>query len=142
MIVGGLAALVFGGDLIVKSATTIARRWGVSDTIIGLTIVAAGTSLPELATSTVAAFRGNSDIAIGNIVGSNIFNTFAILGVSSTISPLPFANENLYDAIISGVAALLLLALANREKRKTINRIDGVILLACYAAYLIYLLSR
>jgi len=142
MVLGGIIALIYGGELIVKSATQLAKNWGMSDTVIGLTIVAVGTSLPELATSVVAAFRGNSDIAIGNVVGSNIFNIFLILGISSTILPLPFANENMIDVLMAGFATLLVLYFAGRGKRKNINRTEGAILLIIYIGYIIYLLSR
>lgn len=142
MVLGGIAALIFGGDVIVKSATVLARNWGMSDTVIGLTIVAVGTSLPELATSAVAAFRGNSDIAIGNVVGSNIFNIFLILGISSTILPLPFDNQSMIDVLVAGFATILVLYFAGRGKRKNINRAEGAILIIIYIVYVIYLLSR
>lgn len=140
MVVGGIAALIFGGDVIVKHATEIARNWGMSDTVIGLTILAVGTSLPELATSAVAAFKGNSDIAIGNVVGSNIFNIFLILGVSSTIRPLPFERGSMTDVLVAGLSTLLVLYFASRGKRKSINRTEGAILLIIYTGYIAYLL--
>lgn len=142
MVVGGIFALIYGGDIIVKSATEIAKNWGMSDTVIGLTILAVGTSLPELATSAVAAFKGNSDIAIGNVIGSNIFNIFLILGVSSTIRPLPFDNQSLADVIVAGFSTILVLYFASRGKRKSINRTEGATLLIIYIGYIIYLLSR
>lgn len=142
MILGGIGALVYGGDIIVKSATILAKSWGISDTVIGLTIVAVGTSLPELATSVVAALRGNSDIAIGNVVGSNIFNIFFILGVSSTILPLPFSRDSMIDVLMAGFATILVLSFAKLGKRRNINRIEGSILLVIYILYVIYLLYR
>lgn len=142
MILGGIGALVYGGDVIVKSATELAKNWGLSDTVIGLTIVAVGTSLPELATSVVAAYRGNSDIAIGNVVGSNIFNIFFILGVSSTILPLPFSRDSMIDVLMAGFATILVLSIAKRGKRRNINRTEGAILIVIYVGYVIYLLSR
>lgn len=142
MILGGIAALIYGGELIVRSATVIARRWGMSDTVIGLTILAVGTSLPELATSAVAAIRGKNDIAIGNVVGSNIFNIFLILGVSSSILPLPFERESMSDAFLAGLGTLLVLFFAFRGKKKRIDRIEGALLLSCYVAYIIFLLNR
>lgn len=140
MVVGGIAALIFGGDVIVKHAIEIARNWGMSDTVVGLTIVAVGTSLPELATSVVAALRGNSDIAIGNVVGSNIFNIFFILGVSSTILPLPFSSESMIDVLMAGFSTLLVLSFGVLGKRKNINRTKGAILLIIYSSYITYLL--
>lgn len=142
MILGGIGTLLFGGDIIVKSAIVIAKEWGMSDTVIGLTIVAVGTSLPELATSAVAAFRGNSDIAIGNVVGSNIFNIFFILGVSATILPLPFASENMADAVISLIVTLLVLLVANNGKEKRITRTEGSLFLVLYVVYIVYLFYR
>lgn len=142
MVIGGTAALVYGGDLIVKSASVLAKQWGMSDTVIGLTIVAVGTSLPELATSAVAAIRGNSDIAIGNVVGSNIFNIFMILGISSSILPLPFAAESMADAVIALLVTILVLLFALRGKSKSITRAEGAILILIYVVYIAYLLSR
>ncbi|MDD3300782.1 MAG: calcium/sodium antiporter [Bacteroidales bacterium] len=142
MVLGGIGALIYGGDLIVKSATQLAKAWGMSDTVIGLTIVAVGTSLPELATSAVAAMRGNSDIAIGNVVGSNIFNIFMILGISSTILPLPFANESMADTLVATFATILVMFFAQKGKSKSITRTEGAILMAIYIIYLIYLLNR
>jgi cation:H+ antiporter len=142
MIIGGIAALIYGGELIVRSATVIARRWGMSDTVIGLTILAVGTSLPELATSAVAAIRGKNDIAIGNVVGSNIFNIFLILGVSSSILPLPFGKDSMSDAFLAGLGTLLVLFFAFRGKIRRIDRIEGALLLSCYVVYVIYLLNR
>ena len=113
MVVGGLAALVYGGDMFVDSASAIAGSLGVSDAVIGLTIVAAGTSLPELATSVVAAMKGNNGIAVGNVIGSNIFNIFLVLGVAGTVCPLPFGG-------ISDNVAYLILC----EKSFDRNRID------------------
>ncbi len=136
---GGLAALIFGGDIIVESATKIAFKWGMSETVIGLTIVALGTSLPELATSMVAAYRGNSDIAIGNVVGSNIFNIFLVLGVSSVITPLPFASHIMTDALVAALATGLVLFFGYRGTRLKIQRIEGLTLLVLYMGYLGYL---
>ena len=142
MIAGGLAALIYGGDVLVDSASSIARNWGMSETLIGLTIVAVGTSLPELATSVVAALRGNSDIAIGNVVGSNIFNIFFILGVSSVIKPLPVAGENIPDAVITALTTALVLLLAYRGRGQRIDKVEGLFLATCYVAYTIYIILR
>lgn len=140
-VAGGLAGLIFGGDLIVKNATELARGWGMSETVIGLTIVAAGTSLPELATSMMAAYRGNSDIAIGNVVGSNIFNIFLILGISSSISPLPFVKENMVDVVFSAMATILVLVLAFRGKGTRIDKKEGALLFTLYIGYVVWLLT-
>ncbi len=142
MIAGGLAALIFGGDIIVDHATILARQWGFSDNLIGLTILAVGTSLPELATSVVAALRGNSDIAIGNVVGSNIFNIFFILGISAVIFPLPVAPESIIDGLVVTVATALVLFFAHRGKGQRIDKIEGIILIATYVGYVAYLLVR
>lgn len=142
MIAGGLAALIFGGDLIVEHATVLAREWGFSDNLIGLTIIAVGTSLPELATSVVAALRGNSDIAIGNVVGSNIFNIFFILGVSAVIFPLPVAPESIIDGLVVTFATALVLFFAHRGKGQRIDRTEGIILIATYVGYVAYLMVR
>lgn len=140
-VMGGLTALIFGGDLIVDNATELARGWGMSETVIGLTIVAAGTSLPELATSLMAAYKGNSDIAIGNVVGSNIFNIFLILGVSASITPLPFAAENMIDVLFSALATILVLILAFRGKGTRIDKVEGGVLFVIYIGYVAWLLS-
>ena len=140
-IVFGLICLILGGMMIVKSATIIAQRLGVSESIIGLTIVALGTSLPELATSAVAACKHNSDIAIGNVVGSNIFNVFFILGTSALIRPLPSYPGLLIDALLTAVSATCLWLLALCNKQRTIHRWGGIILLIIYAAYLYYRIS-
>mgnify|MGYP001810199616 CR=1 FL=1 len=138
--VGGLAVLVFGGDLIVKNATGIARSIGMSESVIGLTIVAAGTSLPELATSLMAAYKGKGDIAIGNVIGSNIFNIFFILGISASIIPLPYLNSNLPDAFIAAGATALVLFFGYKGKGLKIDRVEGSFLLILYVVYVAYLL--
>jgi cation:H+ antiporter len=140
-ILGGLAVLVFGGDLIVKHASEIARGWGMSETIIGFTIVAVGTSLPELATSLMAAYKGNSDIAVGNVVGSCIFNVFFILGVSAVIKPLPFDAANMVDAIIAAGATALVLFFGFKGRGQKIDKVEGVFLFVPYVIYVVYLLN-
>lgn len=142
MLAGGLAAVLWGGDFIVKNGIIVARSWGVSESLIGLTIVAVGTSLPELATSVVAAVKGNNDLAIGNVVGSNIFNILMILGITSLIAPLPFSNENLIDTAISLGATLTVLWIARVGKGRVINRKGGAVLIVFYLAVMIYILSR
>lgn len=136
MVIIGLVALVLGGDLIVDSAKTIATAWGVSEYVIGLTIVALGTSLPELATSAVAAFKGNSDLAIGNVIGSNIFNVFFVLGISSVISPLPAYEGLVIDALMAGGSSLLLLGFVSTNKEHKLLRWQAVVFLLIYAVYL------
>lgn len=138
LIVVGLLSLVIGGELIVKSATSIALRLGVSDAIIGLTIVALGTSLPELATSCVAAYKKNSDIALGNVIGSNIFNIFFILGVSAVIYPLPGYPGLEIDALMAALASALVMLFVSTNKKHQIKRWHGAVLLAVYALYLTY----
>lgn len=140
-ILGGLAVLVFGGDLIVKHASEIARGWGMSETVIGFTIVAVGTSLPELATSLMAAYKGNSDIAIGNVVGSCIFNVFFILGVSAAIKPLPFEAANITDTMIAAGATALVLFFGFKGRGQKIDKVEGVFLFVPYVIYVVYLLN-
>ena len=138
LIVVGLAGLVIGGELIVKSATSIAQSLGVSDAIIGLTVVALGTSLPELATSCMAAMKKNCDIAIGNVVGSNIFNIFFILGTSACVMPLPGYQGLELDAIMAALGSAFVLGFVYLNKKREIRRWHGALLLLCYAGYLTY----
>ncbi|MBD3223046.1 sodium:calcium antiporter, partial [bacterium] len=135
--VAGLAALVLGGDLLVDAATTAARASGVSEAMIGLTVVAVGTSLPELATSVVATARGQVDIAIGNVVGSNVFNVLGILGVTAFIRPLPLGGVTWFDLGTMAVLSGLLLVLAFTDRR--LDRREGAVLLALYVVYLVIL---
>lgn len=137
LILLGLVCLVVGGEMIVKSAVSIARYFGVAESVIGLTIVALGTSLPELATSVVAAFKHNNDIAIGNVVGSNIFNVFFILGTSATIQLLPVYPGIELDAALVAVSSLAVWLLL-QNKKQTIHRWGGAVLLLLYAGYLTY----
>lgn len=141
-IVGGIAALVWGGKLLVDSAIDLARLAGMSDALIGLTIVAVGTSLPELATSIIAALHKEEDIAIGNIVGSNIFNVFWILGVTSLILPLPFNPRVNVDVGMSIFATLLLFLAMFVGKKHKLERWQGVMFVALYAVYIGYLIMR
>lgn len=129
----GLALIVAGSNCVVEGATFIAEKAGLSERFIGLTIVALGTSLPELFTSVTAAMKKNSDIAVGNIVGSNIFNIFFIVGLSGLIIPVPFEPLFRFDIIISGVAVLILLLFSLPKKR--LSRVTGIIFLICYAVY-------
>lgn len=135
----GLAMIIIGSNVSVDSATVIAKEFGVSDHFIGLTIVALGTSLPELFTSVSAAMKKNADIAIGNIVGSNIFNILFIVGLTSVIVPVPFADIFRVDIIIALLAAVILLVCVIKTKK--LQRWAGVIMLVSYAAYFIYLLN-
>lgn len=136
--IGGLAATVAGSVLAVDAATAIARLLGMSERFIGLTIVALGTSLPELFTSVSAARRGDSDIAIGNIVGSNIFNILFIVGLSATIIPVPFAAAFRFDCLVAIAAAVLLLLCCAKSQK--LKRWHGALLLAAYAIYFVMIL--
>ena len=136
----GLAGIIGGGQLVVNSATSIAQSFGISEALIGLTIVAIGTSLPELVTSIVAAKKGESDIAIGNVVGSNIFNIFFVLGASSAISPINISGFNIIDMFIM-VGVVMLVYLFCITKR-SVSRIEGFVLTALYIGYLVYIIMR
>jgi cation:H+ antiporter len=134
-IIGGLAALVFGGNIFVDGATGIARSLGVSESVIGLTLVAGGTSLPELATSVVAALKKNPEMAIGNVVGSNLFNIFLVLGASATITPLNLIGITNFDLLSLVIASVILWFFGVFYKKRTITRVEGTILVVCYIAY-------
>ncbi len=142
MILIGLGALVVGGKWIVDGAVEFATTLGVSQSLIGLTIVAIGTSLPELATSVVAAMKKQSDIAVGNVVGSNIFNVFWILGISATIAPLPFAEVLQLDVFVAVLVTLLLFLALFIGKRHTLDRWQGVVFMLVYILYLAFLVLR
>lgn len=135
----GLALIVWGSDVTVDAATALARYFGMSERFIGLTIVALGTSLPELFSSLTAARKGNADIAIGNIVGSNIFNILFVLGTTALITPVPFAARFTVDTIVAVLVGVLLLVCVARSKKLT--KPTGILMLAAYAAYFIYLLQ-
>ncbi|MBQ1973896.1 MAG: calcium/sodium antiporter [Paraprevotella sp.] len=136
----GLAGLIFGGKLFVNGATDIALSLGMSETVVGLTIVAAGTSLPELATSVVAARKGSSSIAIGNVIGSNLFNVFFILGFCSTISPMPIGEiSNLDLGLLLMCPVLLWFFSASKRK---VERWEGAVLFLIYIAYVAYLIWK
>lgn len=137
----GLAGLIFGGKIVVNNAVTIAELLGMSEKMIGLTIVAAGTSLPELATSVVAAYRKNIDIAVGNVIGSNIFNILLILGVSSLIRPLGWDQGfNIDMLVLAGGTVLLFIAMFTGV-RKRLDRWEAGVLVALYSGYIIYLMQ-
>lgn len=139
-IVGGLAAIIIGGDLVVDSACDIAAAFGMSEALIGLTIVAAGTSLPELVTSIVAAKKGDSGLALGNVVGSNIFNILFILGSASALTTINVAPELFIDTAIL-IAVTLLMYFLCRSKDKT-SRGEGALCMLVYAAYMAYIILR
>lgn len=141
LIVAGLAGLVFGGDRFVDSASALARAIGISDAVIGLTIVAAGTSLPELAASVVAARKGETGMALGNVIGSCIFNVFLILGAAATITPLPFGGITLTDLIVLMGASMLFWVFGWFFRERTITRWEGGAMLACYVAYTAWLIA-
>lgn len=142
MVGGGLVGLVVGGKWIVDGAVAFATSLGVSEALIGLTVVAVGTSLPELATSAVAAYKKNVDIAVGNIVGSNIFNIFWILGVSAAIRPLPFSQTLMSDVFMTVLATSLLFAALFIGKRHILERWQGICFIALYVGYVTYLIIR
>ena len=139
-IIGGAVAIKYGGDWVVDSCTTLALKFGMSETLVGLTIVALGTSLPELVTSIVAAKKNELDMAIGNVVGSNIFNILLILGVAGAISPMTFLTVNAIDTLIlvafSVIVGLMCL------KKKNLNKANGIVMLLLYAVYLGYIILR
>ncbi len=132
----GLFGLMAGGQLIVSGAVSLARLLGVSEAVIGLSVVAVGTSLPELATSIIAARRGNADIAVGNVVGSNIFNVLFILGISAVIQPLPFGTATNLDIGTAVLATLLLFVFMFTVRRHAIDRLEAAMFIALYAAYM------
>lgn len=138
-IVVGLAALIFGGDIFVDGASGVARSLGVSDALIGLTIVAGGTSLPELATSIVAARKGNSDIAIGNVVGSNVFNILMILGVTGVVSPMRIGGVTAVDMGVLVLSGFLLWMFC--YTKHTVSRWEGAVMAAAYGGYLFHLVT-
>jgi len=138
----GLFGLIAGSRWVVSGAAGLAEKLGVSQSLIGLTIVAVGTSLPELATSAVAAYKKNPDIAVGNVVGSNIFNIFFILGVSSIIRPIPFEAGSNIDVGVAIIASLLLFLCMFTGKKRMLDRWEGCIFLVLYASYICFLIVR
>lgn len=139
MIIVGAAMIVLGSDLAVDAATALARIFGMSERVIGLTIVALGTSLPELVTSVTAAMKGKADIAVGNIVGSNIFNILFVVGTSALITPVVYASTFLVDSIAAIGVVVLLWLLVFRKQR--LGRLGGAVMLVCYAGYFVYLMA-
>ena len=138
LVVVGVAAIIFGSHVAVEAASAIARIFGISERFIGLTIVAFGTSLPELVTSVAAARRGNSDIAVGNIVGSNLFNIMFVVGITAVIVPVVYQPTFWVDSIVAVAAAVLLLVCVYRGR--VLKRRHGLLMLACYGGYFAYLL--
>lgn len=139
-IIGGGAAIAIGGDLTVDSASRIAMECGMSQTLVGLTIVSIGTSLPELVTSIVAARKKEIGMALGNAIGSNVFNILMVLGIASAISPIAMITENIIDIAILLVFTLLVWLFATTKKR--LDRKEGFVMLACYVAYFVYIFLR
>jgi cation:H+ antiporter len=140
MIVGGLAGLVFGGELFLRSATAIARALGVSESVIAITLVAGGTSLPELASSVVSLIKGKADMALGNVIGSNIANILLILGLSATINPLTLGGITRIDLLVVLLSSVLLFVSAFTLRRKAVDRWEGFLFLVIYALYIGYLI--
>ena len=140
MIVGGLAGLVFGGEMFLRSATSIAHSLGVSESVIAITLVAGGTSLPELASSLVSLFKGKAEMALGNVIGSNIANILLILGVSATIHPLSMGGITVWDLLMVLLSSVVVFLAAFTFKRKAIDRWEGALFVAIYAVYIWYLI--
>lgn len=142
LIILGLIGLTLGGKWIVDGAVHLATLFGMSQSLVGLTIVAVGTSLPELATSAMAAHKKNVEIAVGNVVGSNIFNIFFVLGISSVIKPLPFQTRNNVDIGVVILASILLFFAMFTGKKRSLDRWEGIIFLALYAGYILFLIIQ
>jgi len=141
LVVLGLAGLILGGNLVVGGAVRLADLLGMSQSTIGLTVVAVGTSLPELATSVVAAYKKNSEIAVGNVIGSNIFNVFFILGVSSVIRPLTFQPRNNFDISVMVLASILLFIFMFTGKKRKLDRWEAALFLVLYAGYIFFVIK-
>lgn len=139
-LLAGVVGLYFGGVLIVDNATLIAINLGLSEAVIGILVIALGTSLPELATSVVAAYKGNADMAVGNVVGSNIFNVFFVLGISVTLSPIPFRLALNTDLLVVLLSSILLFIFVFTRKGRQIDRVEGSVFLILYIAYVVWLL--
>ena len=139
-IVGGILAIKFGGDFVVDGAVVIAQSFGLSENLIGLTIVACGTSLPELVTSVVAARKNEVDMALGNVIGSNVFNVLFVLGIATSISPIAFIMENVIDIVI--LTAMSALVWGFGWTKQKIERKEGILMLVIYAVYLVYICVR
>ena len=140
LVIVGLIGLTLGGKWIVDGAVAITKNLGMSESLVGLTVVAVGTSLPELATSAVAAYRKNVEIAVGNVVGSNIFNIFFVLGISSTIKPLSFQTKSNWDVAVVIAASLLLFLAMFTGKKHSLDRWEGIVFLFLYGGYIVFLI--
>ena len=140
--VASLTGLIGGGKLFLGSAENLARAWGVDEAVIAITVVALGTSLPELITSIVAALKKNSELALGNVIGSNIFNILLILGISSTAAPISIQGVLLEDFVVMIFAALCTFLVAHTFGKNFFDRIEGIFFLLCYVAYTAYLILR
>lgn len=137
-----LVALIWGGNMFLDSAKNLARAWGMSEAVIAITIVAVGTSLPELVTAVIAASKKNPQLALGNVIGSNLFNLMFILGTASTVKPLQFVDINMWDYVVMMVSAVMLFIVLYTFKKNKFDRIEGAVFLFGYIAYVIYLLLR
>mgnify|MGYP000881946003 FL=1 len=139
-IVGGAIAIKYGGDWVVDSASVIATSFGISATLVGLTICSVGTSLPELVTSIVAAKKNELDMAVGNVVGSNVFNILMVLGIAATVSPIAFLTENVIDIVVLLVFSLITWVLCVTQKK--LSKKEGILMLVLYTIYLVYICIR
>ena len=139
-IVGGAVAIKYGGDWVVDSASVIATSFGISATLVGLTICSVGTSLPELVTSIVAARKNELDMAVGNVVGSNVFNILMVLGIAATVSPIAFLTENIIDIVVLLVFSLITWVLCVTQKK--LSKKEGILMLVLYTIYLVYICIR
>jgi len=142
LITAGLGGLILGSKLLVDSGINIAKAFGVSDILIGLTLVAVGTSIPELVTSLVAASKKKIDIAVGNVVGSNIFNIFMVLGVTSIVRPLPLPAANVADIFVLFLTTILLFVFLFIRQKHVITKLEGSLMLVSYAVYIVFLVNR
>lgn len=140
--IGSLACLIFGGNLFLDSAKNLARSWGMSEAVISITIVAVGTSLPELITAIVAATKNNPQLALGNVLGSNVFNVLMILGVSATVKPLEIVSINIVDYLVALMGAVLTYLVIFTFGKNRFDRIEGIAFLLIYVGYTAYLLMR
>lgn len=141
MVAGGLAGLIFGGNLFLEGAESVARQFGIPDNVIAITLLAGGTSFPELAASIVSIIKGKSDIALGGVIGSNIANILLVLGVSSTITPLSMGSITLYDVLMVLLGSVIVYITGFVIKKRSISRVEGAIMLAIYGGYMVWLLS-
>ena len=139
-IVGGIAAIVCGGELVVDSASAIAASFGLSQTLIGLTIVALGTSLPELVTSVVASRKGENGLALGNVIGSNIFNILMVLAASAAVKPIPVSGLSVIDCLFLIISSVIVWLMCRKSCK--IDRVGGVVMLLMYVGYMVYICLR